>query len=121
MLFMEELSPSPTWQDSARAAMGQTRRYSERINLAAMVPRSELTETAYCLADKGKEFLVFQPGNKGEFTVNLSSAAGTLAVEWLNVNAGTTIVGKPVSGGAVRTFTTPFGGPAALYLKTVSK
>jgi hypothetical protein len=121
VLFMEELSPSPTWQDSARTAMGQTRRYSEKMNLAAMVPRSDLAETSYCLADQGKEFLVFQLGNKGEFTVNMSSASGTFSAEWLNVNTGTTIVDKPVSGGAIRTFTTPFGGPAALYLKAASR
>jgi hypothetical protein len=121
VLFMEELSPSPTWQDSARAAMGQARRYSEKINLSGMEPRSDLAETTYCLADKGKEFLVFQPGNKGEFWVDLLHAAGTFSVEWLNVNAGTKMVGKPVSGGAIRTFSTPFGGPAVLYLKTMGK
>ena len=30
VLFMEELLPSPTWQDSARTAMGQVRRYADR-------------------------------------------------------------------------------------------
>ena len=117
VLFMEELLPSPTWQDSAREAMGQTRRYAEKMNLAAMTPAGELAETGYCLANRGVEYLVFQPGNKGEFRVNLSDASGTFSVEWFNVNTGTTVVGKPVSGGASRTFTTPFGGPAALYLK----
>ena len=38
VLFMEELLPSPTWQDSARAAMGQARRFSRKIDLARMVP-----------------------------------------------------------------------------------
>jgi hypothetical protein len=38
-------------------------------------------------------------------------------VEWLNVTKGQTVPAKPVEGGAVRTFTTPFGGPAVLYLK----
>jgi len=117
VLFMEELLPSPTWQDSARDAMGQTRRYAEKMNLGVMVPSNDLAETKYCLADRGREYLVFQPGNKGEFTVNLTDAPGTFSVEWFNVNAGTVVAGKPVGGGARRTFTTPFGGPAALYLK----
>src|SRR2546423_1169120 len=34
VLFMEELLPSPTWQDSARQAMGQTRGFAEKMNLA---------------------------------------------------------------------------------------
>lgn len=116
VLFMEELLPSPTWQDSARTAMGQVRRYTERLNLAAMAPEEKLSGTRYCLAERGKEYLIFQ-SNKGEFTVNLTDATGTFTVEWLNVNADQRIAGKPVQGGAIRTFTTPFPGPAALHLK----
>ncbi len=117
VLFMEELLPSPTWQDSARSGMGQTRRYAERMNLAAMTPANNLSATGYCLAHRGHEYLVFHSGNKGEFTLNLKDAPGTFAVEWFDIHAGKAIAAKPVSGGAVRTFTTPFPGPAALYLK----
>ncbi len=113
---MEELLPSPTWQDSARQAMGQARRYAERMDLAAMRPDERLSNTRYCLAAPGKEYLVFQH-NKGEFTVDLKDAAGVLSVEWLNVNTDRAIEAKAVEGGAVRTFTTPFPGPAALHLK----
>ena len=63
VLFMEELFPSPTWQDSARQGMEETRQYADKINLAAMVPSDDLFETTYCLADKGKEYLVFQAGD----------------------------------------------------------
>jgi hypothetical protein len=120
VLMMEDLSSSPVWQDSARMAMGQTRRYAERIDLANMPPDDSLAETRYCLANPGKEYLIFQPGNKGEFAVNLSEAPATFAVEWFNVNMGRTVGGKPIKGGGVRTFPTPFGGPAALYLKPLS-
>ena len=117
VLFMEELLPSPTWQDSARRGMGQTKRYADRMDLAAMVPMNNLSQTGYCLANPGKEYLAFQPGNKGEFTVNLKDAAGTFTVEWLDVYADRVVPGKAVEGGGARTFTTPFAGPAALYLK----
>jgi hypothetical protein len=117
VLFMEELLPSPTWQDSARQAMGQVRRFAERVNLAAMRPEPLLSATRYCLADRTREYLVFQ-SNKGEFTVDLRDAAGaTFAVEWFDVNADRSIAAKPVAGGEHRIFTTPFPGPAALYLK----
>jgi hypothetical protein len=85
-----------------------------------MTPDDSLAETRYCLANPGKEYLIFQPGDKGEFSINLSAAAVTFAVEWFNVYNGTTTTGKPVKGGGVRTFPTPFGGPAALYLKPLS-
>jgi hypothetical protein len=116
VLLMEELLPSPTWQDSARQAMGQTQRYARRMNLAAMKPEEKLSATRYCLANRGQEYLVFQ-SDKGEFTLDLTDARGSFAVEWFNVNLDKPIPGKPVQGGAVRTFTTPFPGPAALYLK----
>jgi hypothetical protein len=117
VLFMEELTPSPTWQDSARDAMGQVRKYADKINLAAMVPEDSLCQTGYCLADKGKEYLAFQPGDQGEFRLNLTGAQGMFAVEWLNIYKNETVASKPVEGGGWRTFTTPFGGAAALYLK----
>jgi hypothetical protein len=116
---MEELLPSPTWQDSAREAMGQTRMFADRMNLAEMTPSREISNTGYCLANAGKEYLVFQ-SDKGEFTVNLSDTAGQFSVEWFNITNGATEPAKQVAGGAVRTFTTPFGGPAALYLKLAS-
>ncbi len=119
VLLMEDLSPSPTWQDSARDAMGQARRFAERINLAQMVPVDRLAETHYCLANAGREYLVFQPGNKGEFTLNLTEAPGTFTVEWLNAATGETIMGKSVPGGGLRTFPTPFAGPGILYLKAM--
>jgi hypothetical protein len=116
---MEDLSDSPTWQDSARIAMGQTRNWSQKIDLAHMVP-STMSETKYCLANPGEEYLVFQDGIKGEFTVNLSDAPGKFLVEWFNVHAGTTSHGRAVPGGGVRTFPTPFGGPSVLHLKLAS-
>ena len=120
VLLMEDLSPSPTWQDSARTAMGQTRSWSQKIDLAHMVPdlRSEVSETKYCLANRGQEYLVFQEGSRGEFTVDLSDAPGSFTSEWFNVNTGATTAWKSVPGGGVRTFPTPFGGPAVLYLKS---
>jgi hypothetical protein len=50
VLFMEDLTPSPTWRDSARVAMGQVRQFSEKLNLTQMVPIDGLSETRYCLA-----------------------------------------------------------------------
>jgi len=116
VLFMEEILPSPTWQDSARQAMGQVLRWAARVNLAAMRPEQSLSTTGYCLADRGREYLVFQ-SNKGEFNVNLKEAAGTFSVTWFNVNMNRETTAKSVEGGAARTFTTPFPGPAVLYLK----
>ena len=117
VLFMEELLPSPTWQDSARAAMGQVRRYADRIDLARMKPDPERAQTGFLLANPGREFLAYQDGSQGEFWIDLKDAPGTYSVEWFDPTTSRAIPGKKVAGGGRRTFTTPFPGPAALYLK----
>lgn len=120
VLFMEEMLPSPTWQDSARTAMGQIRRMSQRLNLAAMKPEKGITSTGYCLAHRAHEYVIFQH-DQGEFTVDLQEAKGArFYAEWLDVNASRIIPLRSVDGGTVRRFTTPFPGPAVLYLKRVN-
>jgi hypothetical protein len=116
VLLMEDLPPSPTWQDSARTAMGQARRLSEKVDLAAMVPAGGLSSTGYCLAHPGREYVVFQPGSPGLFSVDLEDASGSCTGEWLNVTTGDTSDARSVSGGGRRAFSTPFGGPAVLHL-----
>jgi len=117
VLFMEELLPSPTWQDSARDAMGQARRLSQRIDLARMVPAPELAQTGYVLANRGREYLAFQDGGQGEFWIELKDAPGTFAVEWLDVMTGKAVPGRAIEGGGRRLLTTPFPGPAVAYVK----
>ena len=52
--------------EPARVAMGDTRRYAERIGLINMAPWSELSSTGYALAKPGEEYLVLQPSEKAE-------------------------------------------------------
>jgi hypothetical protein len=116
ILFMETLDPSPTWQDSARQAMGQARFLSTRVDLASLLPHGELTSTAYCLARSGDEYLVFQPCD-GSFTLDLSDVTGQFTVQWLDAAVGNPISGECIAGGSVRQFTPPFKAPTVLHLK----
>lgn len=112
----------PQWVE-ARKAMGQTRSMAERINpstplragLAAMTPRNELASSNYCLADPGKEYLIYLPDG-GEVSLDLTAASGTLQVEWVHPVEGTIKPAGPVQGGGKRRFQTPFSGDAALHL-----
>ena len=117
VLFMEELTPSPTWQDSARVAMGQVRRFADRLDLAHMEPLPALAQTGYLLAARGRQYLAYQDGSQGEFWVDLKGAPGTFAVDWFDTTTGKSIAGKPVAGGGRRVLTTPFPGPAAVLLE----
>jgi len=99
--------------------MGRVRSYADRVNLAAMAPRGNLSSTGHVLASTDSanpEILVYAPSG-GNFTVNLSSVTGQLTVEWMNPATGAITSGASVSGGSMQTFSPPFNGDAVLYLR----
>jgi len=107
----------PYWE-TIRISMGYTRRYADRVNLAAMTPQGILSSSGYCLANttaQEAELLVYVPRGP-EVTVDLSAVSGTLAVEWFNPSTGEAIKGEPVTGGADFSMTAPFDGDAVLYM-----
>lgn len=98
-----------------RRAMGYTRTYANKMNLAAMAPRTDLASTSYCLANPGSEYLVYQPGS-GAFTVNLT--AGPYSYEWFNPGSGSVAsTGSFTTQGENKSFSPPFSGDAILYVK----
>jgi hypothetical protein len=110
-------APPDKYWDSLRQAMGQSRRYVERINLQAAIPHGELASTGFCLADPGNQYLVFLP-NGGEATVDLSAAKQPLKAEWVRVQDGTVTHASPVQGGTKASFKASFPGDAVLYLRS---
>lgn len=115
VLFMDEFLAAPE-NRGARAALGQTRRYALRLNLRTARPLPALSSTRFCLATPGREYLAYQPGS-GPFRLDLDAARQSLAVEWFEPATGRTWAAGRVAGGAVRTFTPPFDGPAVLYVR----
>ncbi len=90
--------------------------YAERMNLAAMKPRSDLASTKYCLAQPGVEYLVYKPaGDETSITVKLK--ADTYKYEWFDPEQG-----KVVSTDTIRakdgeqTLRAPLQGDAVLYI-----
>ena len=98
-----------------RLNLGYTLRYARKMNMAEMIPHNDLASTPYCLANPGKEYLIFLPdGNK--VTVDLSGEPGPFVIEWFNTRTGTTTDGGISAGDGKVEFTTPFDGDAVLYL-----
>lgn len=116
-IFMDPLDDEPRKQ-AIRSALGQTRRYAERIDLAGSRPRGDLSSTRYALAAVGREYLVYQP-EASSFTVDLRGTKARFAVEWFDPALDRTIDGGKVKGGAARSFTAPFEGQSVLYLRRV--
>ena len=114
--------PSFNSFEPVRYAMGDTRRYAERMQLAGMQPRGDLSSTGYVLASPGREYLVLQPSETGgPFALTLE--AGAYTVEWYNVSSRVTMTDGTVTleRDGSSTFTAPFAqpGPTVLYLKQV--
>ena len=105
------------YNPEARAAMGHTRSYAERMNLAAAAPQPDLSSTSYVLANPGSEYLIYQPGS-GPFTVDLKEKV--YRYEWFDPLAGKIAEGGTLSAGdGKREFNPPFSGQAVLYLKSI--
>ena len=105
-----------TYWDVIRDAMGRTREYADKMDLAHMTPQESLSSTTCCLANVGMEYLIYQPASNTSFTVNLPF--GTYGVEWYNTATGVATATGTVNGGTKRSFTAPFSGDAVLYLKS---
>jgi hypothetical protein len=138
--FLTQSSPDPVGAEKARKALGYTRSLANRLDLAYVSPRPDLSSTRYCLANPDLEYLVYLPLGSHwlapyierlpywaeqwiisrlyhSVSVDLSEAKGTMTVEWFNPSTGETLTGGATSGGASRDFTAPFAGDAVLYLK----
>ncbi|MBM3234848.1 hypothetical protein FJZ31_00980 [Candidatus Poribacteria bacterium] len=122
LMEMHQTNPMGDWRAgfvAARKAMGQTLAYASKMNLVAMTPRNDLASTQYCLANPGREYLIYQP-EKGECRVILEK--GTYSVEWFNPSTGNLLKNSTISvqAGAC-TFKAPFAGDAVLYLAICSE
>jgi hypothetical protein len=107
--------PDPYWE-TIRLAMGRARTYAQKMELGAATPRSDLSSTAYCLANPGHEYLVYNPGSARSFTLTLTK--GAYAFEWFNPTAGSVAeTGTFTTDDGSRSFTAPFDRDAVLYVK----
>ena len=134
----------PPSAQTARMAMGHTRFYANKMDLAAMVPDGNLCSTLFCLANAGSEYLTYLPFGSHwleawiqslpprlqgwteslnlfhrTVTIDLSRASRLLRVEWFDPVKGTSREAGTTTGGSSQTFTAPFRGEAVLYLKAI--
>lgn len=105
----------PESWEPIRRSLGHARRVAEKLDLAAMTPRADLASTGYCLADPGRQYVVYLPEG-GMVTVDISAVAGDLTVEWLDPDTGRTVAAGTVPGGAARQLTAPLARHAVLHV-----
>ena len=100
---------------SARPALGQTRRFSERIDMSAVTPRRGVSSTEYALVSPGETYLVFQP-DSGRFTVDLGDTERKFTGMWFDPIGDVDYPGPGLAGGTQHMVEPPFEGPAVLHL-----
>lgn len=106
----------PQW-DPIRMSMSHAVGYARKLDLARTVPDMDVASTKYCLANPGRQYLVFKPaGILKSFTVNLPD--GAYACEWFDPAQGRLVPGAAVDvTGGRQKFRVPFAGDAVLYIE----
>ncbi len=108
------------WAEPVRRSMGYALQWSRRVDLASLTPRPDLASSKYCLANPGREYLVYLPDGK-ETTLDLSGAPQSFEVTWFNPETGAAKPGELVSsGGSVRLVSPLESKDALVWLKRVN-
>jgi hypothetical protein len=107
-------TPMLAWDD-IRRQMGYTLYWANRVDLGEMRPQNHLASSRYCLANPGKEYLVYLPEG-GKVDVELADSSAHVKVVWFNLSTGEEINSDRVNGSAKQELVAPFKGHAILYL-----
>lgn len=91
-----------------RKSLGYTLLLANRVDLISMKPDTVLASSAYCLANKGTEYLIYLPKDK-TVEVDLSGIAGDFTSEWFNPELGKFKESTTVKGGGKVSITSPYG------------
>ncbi len=98
-----------------RRNMGETRRFSERINLGKSLPQPHLSSSGFCLANPNQSYITWVP--KDEYlTLNLRNTTDFFAAEWFNPITFETILINSIKGGDFLVLKAPFNTDAVLFL-----
>jgi len=104
--------------EAIRKSMGYALDWSRRVDLATLEPLGDLASTKYCLANPGREYLVYLPPGGRE--VKLTLPSGRYAAAWFDTATGKEADEKPFehSGGG-KDFSAPFEAASLLYVRSV--
>jgi len=113
------LATDDKWEP-IRKALGLVGAFAERLDLARLQPADALASTGFCLADPGREYVIYLP-TRAEVSVDLSAAPGQFAVEWTDAATGETAPSAPIDGGQTAKLGCPVQGHAVLRLSLAGR
>ena len=115
LIYPEAVSDDAGVGARVHAAIGQSRAYSQFLNLRTMFPSTTLCSRDFCLGSQGSDYLVYLP-SAGQVSIDLSAATVNFLTAWFDPVTGQTISGDSVSGGKRTTFTSPIRGQSVLQI-----
>jgi len=95
------------WVEPLRKSLGYTLMLSRQMDLNKMRPEPGLATSGYCLANPGKEYLVYLPDSL-DVTIDLTDFPGTYEVEWFDPDNGVFKKDEIIVGGYKVRMTSPF-------------
>lgn len=101
------------WAEPLRKNLGYTRKFAGKMDLIRMLPKPDLASSTYCLANKGKEYLVYLPDSL-EVEINLDEVQALFSVEWFNPETGEFRNADPIEGGSEVRLRSPFDAIGAV-------
>jgi len=108
------------WQ-RMRNALGITKTYADKMELASVAPQDGGTSpasTGYCLYETGKQYMIYQPTSGGSITI-YNLPGGQYDYEWIHPHDRTyspSLVSFSWSSGNKNFGSAPFSGDSALYV-----
>lgn len=116
-IVMDPLDDDAGWE-ALRRALGQVRRWAERVDLGRLEPRPRWASSGYCLAGEtadGWELLAWSPAGR-RLAVDLSALPAVPgALTWYGTESGERSAAGTLRGGARYRLKSPFRGAALLH------
>lgn len=102
-----------------RRAMGLSRFVSEQLDLAALAPNLNRASSGYCLTDRDKTCLVYQPDG-GKLDLDLRGFRGRYQVAWWDLPSPRAQAATTVRGGNRVSIRLPAKGAILVHLKRIA-
>jgi hypothetical protein len=102
--------------DAIRIEMGHALKGARSLDLAGMVPATQLSSTGYCLANRGHEYCAYAPEG-GPITLDLTSVKGTFVCQWYDSSTGAFVESGQCKGGAKRALAPPCASARVVHVR----
>jgi hypothetical protein len=99
-----------------RQNMGETMRFSKRIDLGKSLPMPEISSSGFCLVQPNESYISWLESGT-YLTLNLRNTNGTFEAEWFNPLTFETKTSESILGGNFVVLKSPFVGESVLFLK----